>query len=89
MGKTKQLNFKEILPHVKLETPLAEIVQIKKKKFEPIGLLPQHTTESVKKMIGVTMQDLFFLERPKTYADLNNLINRYEFEVLISLEEVV
>ena len=29
------------------------------------------------------MQDLFFLERPKTYADLNNLINRYEFEVLI------
>ena len=73
----------EVLPLVKLEDPLCNPVVIEGKECRLVGFLPIITEEGHAKLrqARITLQDLFFLEQPRTFATLKRYADKYSLKI--------
>lgn len=77
------MTLDEVLPLVKLEDPLRNPVVIEGKERSLLGTLPIATEEglAIMRKSLTTLGDLFFLEPPRTYADLKWRADQYKLNI--------
>jgi len=82
------INWTNLKKYVSLETPITTPIIIANKQYKVAGFTPKHTKDTADKMKGITLGDLFYLEPPKTFGDVQWRANRFALDIDIRMQEI-